>query len=61
MPVTLICPRLTCRALLCVPEKVRGKRVRCTSCGTTLIVPEVPVPKRPQATPAEEDTSRQPS
>lgn len=61
MPVTLICPRLTCRALLCVPEKVRGKRVRCTKCGTTLIVPELPGSKRPHATPAEKDPSSRPS
>jgi hypothetical protein len=39
MAITLLCPKLTCRAMLRVPESVRGKRVRCPECGTALIVP----------------------
>lgn len=48
MPVTIQCPRLTCRAVLLVPEAVRGKRVRCAECGTTLLVPETPKRVAPQ-------------
>lgn len=39
MPVTLLCPRLSCRAILRVPDNVRGKRVRCGECGTAFLVP----------------------
>ncbi|MFQ5462192.1 MAG: hypothetical protein ACE5E5_06140 [Phycisphaerae bacterium] len=39
MPITLQCPRLSCRAVLQVPESVRGKRVRCGQCGSTFLVP----------------------
>jgi hypothetical protein len=37
--ITILCPRLTCRAILRVPESVRGKQVRCAECGRTFIVP----------------------
>lgn len=51
MPITLVCPRLTCRTILRVPETVRGKRVRCAECGTAFMVPAnpktKPVPKKP--------------
>lgn len=40
MPITLLCPKLTCRAVLCVPDNVRGKHVKCPECGETLIVPQ---------------------
>lgn len=53
MPVTMLCPRLTCRAVLRVPDKARGKRVRCAECGITLMVPEpakgAPAKPKPQA------------
>ncbi|MHC5109170.1 MAG: MJ0042-type zinc finger domain-containing protein [Planctomycetota bacterium] len=39
MTITLQCPRLSCKAVLQVPDKVRGKRVRCGHCGNTFIVP----------------------
>ena len=39
MPVTLLCPRLSCRAILRVPDHVRGQRVRCCECGVSFIVP----------------------
>ncbi len=37
--VIIICPNLRCRALLQVPESVRGKKVRCGHCGTHFIIP----------------------
>ncbi|MGB0714786.1 MAG: hypothetical protein ACPGXK_02855 [Phycisphaerae bacterium] len=39
MIITIQCPRLSCRAVLQVPENVRGKRVRCGKCSSTFIVP----------------------
>lgn len=39
MAVTLLCPKLSCRAVLRVPETVRGKKVRCAQCGTAFFVP----------------------
>jgi hypothetical protein len=49
MAITLLCPKLTCRAMLRVPESVRGKRVRCPECGTALMVPLKTGPPRQQA------------
>jgi len=40
MPVTLLCPRLSCRAILRVPDSVRGERVRCSECGLAFVVPK---------------------
>ena len=40
MTVTLLCPRLQCRAILRVPDNVRGKQVRCGECGMAFIVPK---------------------
>lgn len=42
MPITLVCPRLTCRTILRVPDEVRGKRVRCAECGIAFMVPAGP-------------------
>jgi predicted Zn finger-like uncharacterized protein len=61
MPVTILCPKLTCRAVLRVPDSVRGKRIRCGECGTAFMVPEQQIakttpatrPQEPQAEPAE--------
>jgi hypothetical protein len=39
MPITIICPNLRCRAILQVPDKVRGKKVRCGKCHRNFIVP----------------------
>lgn len=36
----MMCPNLTCRKVLCVPEGARGKTVRCKACGTNIRVPE---------------------
>jgi hypothetical protein len=38
--ITVICPRLSCRAILRVPASVRGKRVRCGECGTAFLIPD---------------------
>ncbi len=45
MAVTLFCPNLSCRMVLEVPDKTRGRRVRCSRCGTNFIVPEKAPPK----------------
>ena len=45
MPVTVLCPKLRCRAILQVPDSVRGKRVRCGECGASFLVPEVSKPE----------------
>ena len=52
MAITLLCPKLTCRAVLRVPESVRGKQVRCPECGATFMVPpkDTPAPKKPRPT-----------
>jgi len=64
MAVTVLCPKLTCRAVLRVPEQVRGKRIRCGECGTAFTVPnKAPKPVSPRkkepapapAVPAAED------
>lgn len=47
MPCQLICPNLRCRKLLCVPDDVRGKLVKCQHCQTMFRVPES---KRPTGT-----------
>ena len=39
MAVNIKCPNLGCRKLLKVSNDVRGKRVRCSYCGTVLLVP----------------------
>lgn len=37
--VRIMCPNLTCRKVLSIPEIARGKTVRCKSCGTNIRVP----------------------
>lgn len=50
MAVTLFCPNLGCRMVLEVPDKTRGRRVRCSSCGTNFMVPEkAPGDRAPKA------------
>ena len=39
MAITVMCPNLACRAMLRVPDKVRGKKVRCGQCATVFFVP----------------------
>lgn len=38
--VRIMCPNLTCRRVLAVPSKARGKVVRCKNCGTNIKIPE---------------------
>ncbi len=58
MPITLLCPRLTCRAVLSVPDKVRGKRVRCAECGVSFMVPQSGKPTPAARKPAEKEVPR---
>ena len=37
--VRIMCPNLTCRKVLSIPDLARGKTVRCKSCGTNIRVP----------------------
>ncbi len=37
--IRIMCPNLTCRKVLAVPQSCRGKTVRCRSCGTNIRVP----------------------
>lgn len=39
MPVTIMCPNLSCKKVLAVPNAARGSKVRCAYCGTVLAVP----------------------
>jgi hypothetical protein len=54
--ITVLCPKLSCRAILRVPENARGQRVRCGNCGNAFIVPQKKakdtpsqLPSKPQA------------
>ena len=38
--VTMMCPNLRCRKILMVPGVARGRRVRCSYCGMTIMVPQ---------------------
>jgi Pyruvate/2-oxoacid:ferredoxin oxidoreductase delta subunit len=38
--IRIMCPSLTCRRILAVPETARGKTVRCKGCGTCIRVPD---------------------
>lgn len=37
--VRLMCPNLSCRKVLAVPERARGRTVKCKNCGTVVRVP----------------------
>lgn len=49
--ITMICPNLRCRSILQVPEKARGRTVRCGCCGKNFVVPQRPSDS-PKAAPA---------
>ena len=49
MTVTILCPKLTCRAVLRVPDNIRGKRVRCSECETTFLVPQADSAEKPES------------
>lgn len=42
--IRMMCPNLTCRKVLSVPEAARGKTVRCKQCGTNIRVPQSKTP-----------------
>ena len=39
MPVSVICPHLSCGKTVVAPDSARGKPVRCIHCGDQFIVP----------------------
>lgn len=43
--VRIICPNLSCKKVLAVPESARGKTVRCKACHTAIRVPEAQSPQ----------------
>ena len=59
MYITLLCPRLSCRAVLQVPETFRGKHVRCGECGLSFVVPEAPASAKPPKSKSPEIAGRQ--
>ena len=58
MTVTILCPKLQCRAILQVPEGVRGKRVRCGECGAAFLVPAVSAPDNKKKKPLKDAPKR---
>jgi hypothetical protein len=38
--IRIMCPNLTCKRILAVPNTARGKLVRCRGCGINLRVPK---------------------
>ena len=58
MSITILCPNLRCRTVLTVPDGVRGKKVRCSHCGTAFLIPPTstkpgPSKAKPKDAPAE--------
>ncbi|MBO6514595.1 MAG: hypothetical protein JJ974_11580 [Phycisphaerales bacterium] len=45
----MMCPNLTCRKVLSVPEAARGKTVRCKQCGTNIRVPNKATEESPSS------------
>ena len=52
--VRIMCPNLTCRKVLSIPDVARGKTVRCKSCGTNI---RIPANKPETQAPSEQQTS----
>lgn len=53
--VRIMCPNLTCRRVLAVPNSARGKTVRCRNCSTNIRVPSAsgtPAAPKAEAPPA---------
>jgi len=50
--VRIMCPNLTCRKVLSIPEMARGKTVRCKSCGTNIRVPSTKPNTKPSPSPS---------
>jgi len=54
--VRIMCPNLTCRKVLSIPDVARGKTVRCKACGTNIRIPAnkpAPAPKPDQQSPSQ--------
>ncbi len=46
--IRIMCPNLSCQRVLAVPDRARGKLVRCRSCGTNIRIPATrPQPSLP--------------
>jgi hypothetical protein len=43
--IRIMCPNLTCKKVLAVPQAARGKTIRCRSCSMNIKVPELSSPK----------------
>lgn len=39
MPVTMICPNLSCRKTIVAPDGARGRLMRCAHCSQVFMVP----------------------
>lgn len=44
--IRVMCPNLPCRSILNVPNRARGKIVRCSKCGFRV---KIPMPKKVDA------------
>jgi len=51
--IQIMCPKLTCRRILAVPARARGKLVRCRGCGSTIRVPATRGDSAPAAAPTD--------
>ena len=38
--IRIMCPNLVCLSVLSVPERARGKLVRCGGCGVNIRIPQ---------------------
>lgn len=38
--IRIMCPNLSCKRVLAVPDHARGKLVRCKSCSITIRIPD---------------------
>lgn len=46
--IRIMCPNLGCQRVLAVPDRARGKLVRCRSCGTNIRIPAMRDPSIPR-------------
>lgn len=51
MPITMICPHLSCGRTITAPDTARGKVLRCSHCKRTFLVPD-PAPAEAEDTEA---------
>ncbi|GAB5495542.1 MAG: hypothetical protein Phyf2KO_06220 [Phycisphaerales bacterium] len=54
--IRIMCPNLSCRKLLAVPESARSKTVRCKACQTAIRVPEAQSQQVASEPPAEKSS-----